>query len=335
MKSLRALLAFVALVGAAHLPAPAADRTIVLKFSLAAHPESPRGRAAERFKYLAEERTHGQVRVDVFAGSTLYAADDELEALQLGAVQMAVVSLRNLSTLGLRDFDALELPYLFDSYEALHRVTEGPVGELLLAKLKKVGIQGLGFWDIGFKQLTTNRPVHGPEDARGLLIRTTYSRISDLEGRALGASPHPVAFADLREALATGTVDSTELTAHLVNAYRLDDVQRYITLSNHGYLGSALVVNRRFWERLPANIRKSLEDAAREATAFANDASRREEADALRALAARGRIRVIPLGEGERLRWKRALAPVYRKSEALIPADTLSSISQAAGLKSE
>jgi C4-dicarboxylate-binding protein DctP len=336
MKRIRALLAIAAVVAAVHLPAPgadAADAPIVLKFSLRAQPQAPAGRAAERFRQLAEQRTDGRVQVQVFAGSSLYGPEDELEALQLGAVQMVVASLRNLSALGLSDFDALELPYLFDSYEALHRVTDGPVGAALLGKLANSAALGLAFWDMGFKQLTANRPVRFPGDARGLSIRTTYSRISDLEVRVLGASPQPIAFTDLRDALATGAVDGTELVPQFIDAGRLDEVQKYMTLSNHGYLGSVLVANRRFWQRLPAGVRTALESAARDATAFANEAVQREEAQALRDIGTRGHMQVITLDARQRDEWKHALLDVHRQGRALIPADTLSAIYQATGFK--
>jgi len=327
------MLALAAVVAAVHVPALAADPPIVLKFSLRAQPHAPGGQAAGRFKQLAEQRTNGRVQVQVFAGSSLYGPEDELEALQLGAVQMVVASLRNLSALGLSDFDALELPYLFDSYEALHRVTDGPVGAALLGKLTNSGVLGLAFWDIGFKQLTANRPVRSPAQARGLSIRTTYSRISDLEVRVLGATPQPIASTDLRDALATGAVDGTELVPQVIDAGQLDDVQKYMTLSNHGYLGSVLVANRRFWQRLPASVRAALESAARDATAFANEAARNEEVRALRAIAARGHMQLIALDARERDEWKRALLEVHRQSQSLIPADTLSSVYQATGFK--
>ena len=333
MKRRRSMLVLLA-AAAACRPGPA-EAPITLKFCAPPLSEAPRARAAERFRQLAEERTQGRVRVELYPGSTLYAPKDQLEALQLGAVQMVAISLHNLAALGLRDFEAFELPYLFDSYEALHRVTDGPVGTALLAKLREKGIHGLGFWDIGFKQLTANRPLHGPEDARGLTIRTSYSRISDREVRALGATPQPTTFADIREGVGAGTLDGTELTAQLVEIHQVDEVQKYMTLSNHGYMGSALVVNRRFWERLPANVRSALEDAARDATAFNNEAARRAEVDAMRSLAARGRIRLIALSAGERRRWKQALMAVHRDSESEIPADTLASLYRATGFKAE
>lgn len=337
MSAIRTTLGIVAifLAGIASVVASADPSPIVLRFNLTVPEDSPRGRAAERFKELAEARTHGGVHVELFPNGTLYGARDELEALQLGAVQMACAGFNSFSALGLSDFDAFELPYLFDSYDTLRRVTDGPVGASMLAKLREKGIEGLGFWDLGFKQMTANRPLRLPEDVRGLSIRTRYSRVSEMELRALEAIPKPMGFVETREALGAGALDGTEFTAHLIDLYRLDEVQSYLTISNHAYIGSALVVNRRFWERLPRDIRAALAGAAREATIFANEAAEKEENEALSALRARGHIQIIVLTASERRRWKQALMPVHRESEDRISAETLAAIYSAAGFSPE
>ena len=336
MNAARTILGMLAICFAVIASAVAtAAPPIVVRFNLDAAEDSPRGRAAEKFKQLAEAATHGGVRVELFTNGTLYGARDELEALQLGAVQMACPSLNSFSALGLSDFDAFELPFLFDSYDAVRRVTDGPVGASMLATLRQKGIEGLGFWDLGFKQITANRPVRLPEDLRGLTIRTTYSRVSEMELRALGAVPKPMGFADTREALSRGELDGTELTTHLIDKLRLDEVQRYVTLSNHAYLGSALVVNRRFWEKLPADVRAALAGAAREATIFANEATKKADNDAVAALRARGRIQVLELTDLELRRWKQVLMLVHRQSNDRISPETLGAIYHAAGFSPE
>jgi len=333
MNAIRRLLCVAALLVAAvpMIAICASPSPIEVRFSIGASEESPRGRAAQAFKRIVETRTKGRAKVEIFFDNTLYAQRDELEALQLGAVQVVCASLHTFSALGLGDFEAFELPYLFDSYEAVRRVTDGPVGARLLGLLRDKGIEGLAFWDIGFKQLSANRPLRLPEDARGLSIRTTYSRMSDMEVRALGAIPQPMSLPETRETLGSGALDATELTVPLIEANRLDDVQSYLTLTSHAYLGSALVVNRRFWDRLPGDVRAAFADAAREATAIANAAARKQEADSLAALRARDRIRIIALSDAEKRRWKQALLPMYRSSENRLPAETLRAIYSAAG----
>jgi C4-dicarboxylate-binding protein DctP len=337
MNAGRRNLAMAALAAAA-LPSIALSArgpTILMRFSIVASAGSPRGRAATKFKQIIEARTEGSVRVEIFFDSTLYAQRDELQALQLAAAQIVCANLHAFSSLGLSDFEAFELPYLFDSYRSLRSVTDGPAGARLLAQLQEKGLEGLGFWDVGFKQFSANRALRVPEDARGMSIRITYSRVSDLEMRVLGAIPQPMSLAETRAALASGALDATELPAHLIATNRLDDVQPYLTVSNHAYIGSVLVANRRFWEKLPAELRAAIADAAREASAFANAAAEKEDGDAIASLAARGRMRVLTLTDAERRRWKQALMPVHRDSEDRIPAPTLHAIYDAAGFVPE
>jgi C4-dicarboxylate-binding protein DctP len=313
----------------------AAVAPINMRFSVGAREDSARSRAAKAFKELVEARTHGRVQVDLFLEGSLYAQRDELEALQLGAVQVVAPTFYTLAVLGLTDFEAFELPYLFDSYEAVHRVTDGPVGARLLGELKDKGIEGFAFWDVGFKQMTAQRPLHAPEDVRGLSIKTTYTRVSDVTLRALGAVPKPMSLSETRDAVTSGVVNGAELPTPLIDVGRLDEFQAYLTLTNHGYLGSALLMNRRFWERLSGEIRAGIAAAAREATDFANAAAQKENADALAALKTRGRIAIVGLSAAERQRWKRALMAVHRDSAVRIPPQTLRAMYDAAGFAAE
>jgi C4-dicarboxylate-binding protein DctP len=329
LRLIRALVAGILLAGSVHAFADASP--IVVRFSLIAPDASPRGRAAQRFREVAERLTHGRVRVQVFGDSSLYVARDELEALQLGAVEVVCANLHTFSALGLSDFDAFELPYLFSSYESVHRVTEGPIGAAMLARLREKGIEGLAFWDAGFKQWTANRALRTPQDIRGLAIRTTYSRVSDAELKAVGAVPQSMSYSQVLPSLKSGVLDGTELSLPFVLDGRIDELQRYLTLSSHAYLGSALVVNRRFWEKLPRDIRAALAEAAAEATRVANEATRREEEAALATLRERGHMQVVALTPIERAQWKRAFMPVHREVEKRMAPGTLDAIYRAAG----
>ena len=313
------------------LDGTAAAAPVVIRFSHTAAEDSPKDRAAQYFKGLAEERTHGQVRVEVFANSTLYGDKDELEALQLGAVQMLAASLNNFSALGVRQFETFELPYLFQDYQALHRVTDGPVGAALLASLESRGIRGLAYWDSGFKQISANRPVRLPDDLKGLRMRIRYSNVSEAQMRAVGVLPRMLSYADTFAALHSGAVDGTEYTASSFYAERLCEVQKYLTLTHHAYLGSAIVVNRRFWDKLPDDIRAALESAMRDATRFANESARKADDDAIDAIKRSGKTVVITLTADETAAWQRAFIKVHRDSEGRIPAQVLLSIYAEAG----
>jgi C4-dicarboxylate-binding protein DctP len=275
------------------------------------------------------------VRVEVFPNSLLYGEKDELEALQLGAVQMLVAPLVNFSALGVRDFDIFELPYLFDGYGAVRRVTDGPVGEALLAQLDAKGMHGLGYWDVGFKELSANRELRLPGDASGLRLRVKYSRVSDAQMRALHAWPQPTSIADMASGIRAGTLDGSENPASILYAERLHELQRYLTLSDHAYIGGAMVANRDFWRRLPPDVRATLEAVARDTTRHANQLAKADNDAALEAMRRSGRIIVVELTRDERSQWKRALMPVHREAAQRMDPALLQAAYAEAGFKPE
>ncbi|MDL2358379.1 MAG: DctP family TRAP transporter solute-binding subunit, partial [Pseudomonadota bacterium] len=166
-----------------------AQSPIVIKFSHVVALDTPKGQAAERFKLLAEKNTGGRVKVEVYPNSQLYKDKEELEALQLGAVQMLAPSLAKFGPLGVREFEAFDLPYIFPSKAALYSVTEGPIGKSLLMKLEPKGITGLAYWDNGFKVMSANKPLHNVADFKGQKMRIQSSKVLDAQMRALGANP--------------------------------------------------------------------------------------------------------------------------------------------------
>ncbi|HEX9173770.1 MAG TPA: DctP family TRAP transporter solute-binding subunit, partial [Telluria sp.] len=236
-----------------------AQAPIVIKFSHVVATDTPKGQAAERFKALAEKMTKGRVKVEVYPNSQLYKDKEELEALQLGAVQMLAPSLAKFGPLGVKDFEAFDLPYIFPSKAALYSVTEGPIGKGLLKKLEPKGITGLAYWDNGFKVMSANKPLHVPADFRGQKLRIQGSKVLEAQMRALGANPQVLAFSEVYQALQTGVVDGTENPPSNMFTQKMHEVQKHVTLSNHGYLGYAVIVNKKFWDGLPADIRTSLE----------------------------------------------------------------------------
>src|SRR5450830_826528 len=154
-----------------------AQQPIVIKFSHVVANNTPKGKGAERFKQLAEERTKGRVKVEIYPNSQLYKDKEELEALQLGAVQMLAPSLAKFSPLGVKEFEAFDLPYIFPSKQALYAVTEGRIARGLLGRLESKGITGLAYWDNGFKVMSANKPLLAPSDFRGLRMRIQSSKV--------------------------------------------------------------------------------------------------------------------------------------------------------------
>ncbi len=311
----------------------AAQGLIVIKFSHVVATDTPKGRAAEQFRKLVEERTRGRARVEVYPNSQLYKDKEEIEALQLGSVQMLAPSLAKFGPLGAREFEAFDLPYLFDGYDALHKVTQGPIGQGMLKRLEGKGLIGLAFWDNGFKQLSANKPLRRPEDVRGLKLRIQSSKVLDAQMRALRAIPQVMAFSEVYMGLQTGVVDGTENPPSNFYTQKMHEVQKYLTLTDHGYLGYAVIVNKKFWEGLPENLRRTLEDCMTESTRYANDIARKDNDDALGQVQASGKTEIIRLSTEEKSAWRKALLPVHREMENKIGKDLIQTIYQATGFK--
>ena len=305
-----------------------AQAPIVIKFSHVVATDTPKGQAAERFKLLAERATRGRVKVEVYPNSTLYKDKEELEALQLGAVQMLAPSLAKFGPLGVKEFEAFDLPYIFPSKAALYAVTEGRIGKGLLRRLEPKGITGLAYWDNGFKLMSANKPLRLPNDLRGLRMRIQSSSVLDAQMRALGARPQVLAFSEAYQALQTGLVDGTENPPSNMYTQKMHEVQQHLTVSNHGYLGYAVIVNKKFWDGLPRDIRRQLEGAMREATAFEKTIAQRDNDLALEAIRKSGKTVIYRLNPQEQAAWRQALLPVHRLMENRIGKDLIQAISR-------
>jgi C4-dicarboxylate-binding protein DctP len=254
-----------------------AQAPIVIKFSHVVANDTPKGHAAEYFKKKAEELTKGRVRIEVYANSTLYKDKEEMEALQIGAVQMLAPSLAKFGPLGVKEFEVFDLPYIFDGYDDLHKVTQGPMGRMMLDKLDAKGVKGLAYWDNGFKSFSANKPLKTPADFKGLKMRIQSSKVLEAEMRSLGSLPQVLAFSEVYQALQTGVVDGTENPISNLYTQKMHEVQKHLTLTEHGYLGYAVITNKKFWEGLPADIRKQLDDAMDQSTRYANQGARKRE----------------------------------------------------------
>ena len=308
------------------LSAAWASEPIVIKFSHVVAPNTPKGKAAERFKQLAEERTQGRVRVEVYPNSQLYKDREEMEALQLGAVQMLAPSLSKFGPLGVREFEVFDLPYIFPNKETLYRTMDGEIGKKLFAKLESKGILGLAYWDNGFKQMSANRPLRTPDDFKGLKMRIQSSKVLEAQMRALGANPQVMAFSEVYTALQQGVVDGTENPVSNFYTQKMHEVQKHLTISDHGYLGYAVIVNKRFWEGLPKDIRATLEQAMKEATAYEREIAQKENDDALAKVRAAGTTEVYVLPLEGRLTWHKVLLPVHEQFMDVIGRDIVQGI---------
>ena len=308
-----------------------ADAPIVIKFSHVVANDTPKGKGADRFAELAAKYTNGRVKVEVYPNSTLFKDKEEVEALQLGAVQMLAPSMAKFGPLGAKEFEVFDLPYVFPDKAALRRVTEGDVGKNLLKKLEPRGIIGLAYWDNGFKVMSDNKPLREVADFRGQKMRIQSSKVLEAQFKALGALPQVLPFSDVYQALQTGVVDGSENTPSNMYTQKHYEVQKYTTLSNHGYIGYAVIVNKKFWDGLPADIRGELDQAVKEATTYANDSAQKDNDDALAAMKASGKTQFIELTAEQKAAWRKALAPVTKEMTARIGKETVDEVTKAVG----
>ena len=309
-----------------------AQSPIVVKFSHVVAADTPKGKAVEYFKKLVEERSKGRIQVQVYPNSQLYKDQEELEALQLGAVQMLAPSLGKFGPMGFKEFDVFNLPYIFDSSKDVERVTSGKIGQDLLKKLEARGITGLAYWDNGFFVMTANKALRKPEDYKGLKMRVQSSKVSEAEVRALGAVPQVVAFSEVYQALQTGIVDGADFPT-MTNLYtqKIFEVQKFVTLSDHSYLGYAVIVNKKFWDGLPADLRTVVGDAMKEATAYNNKIVKQDTDDAIAKIKATGKTQIIALTPDEKKAMKKAMLKVHKDLADRIGKDLIAAVYKETG----
>jgi C4-dicarboxylate-binding protein DctP len=310
---MRKLILAAASVAALALAGPAsAQSPIVIKFSHVVASDTPKGKAADKFKELAEKYTDGKVKIEVYPNSTLYKDKEELEALQLGAVQMLAPSNSKFGPIGVREFEVFDLPYILPDLATLRKVTDGPLGAKLLKLLEPKGMTGLAYGDNGFKQMSANKKLIAPADYKGLKFRIQSSKVLEAQFRALGAIPQVMAFGEVYQALQTGVVDGQENTWSNIYTQKMHEVQKYATVTNHGYIGYIVVVNKKFWDGLPADIRGQLDKAMKEATAYGNGQSAKENDDALEAIKKAGKTEIVTLTPDQDAAMRKAMMPVYK-----------------------
>ncbi len=306
-----------------------AQAPIVIKFSHVVATDTPKGKAAEYFAKKAAELTKGKVKVEVYANSTLYKDKEEMEALQLGAVQMLAPSLAKFAPLGVKEFELFDLPYLFDDYNELHAVTTGPVGKALLKKLETRGLVGLAYWDNGFKVMSANKPLNNPDDYKGLKMRIQSSNVLDAQMRAVGSIPQKMAFSEVYQALQTGVVDGTENPPSNLYTQKMHEVQKHVSVTNHGYLGYAVITNKKFWEGLPADVRSALDVAMADATKYANSIAKEDNDKALEEVRKSGKSQIAVPTPAQKLALKKAMIKVHQEMASRIGKENIDAIYKA------
>jgi C4-dicarboxylate-binding protein DctP len=324
------LAASVAAASSFALPA-LAQAPVVIKFSHVVAPDTPKGKGADRFKQLVEERSKGKIKVEVYPNSQLYKDKEELEALSLGSVQMLAPSLAKFGPLGVKEFEVFDLPFLFKDDASFRATTDGEVGKTLFGKLETKGIKGLAFWDNGFHIMSANKPLHTVADFKGLKMRIQSSKVLDAQMKALGAIPQVMAFSELYQALQSGVVDGTEGVPSNFWTQKIFEVQKHISLSNHGHLAYAVIINKKFYDGLPADLRTIIDGAVKDATTYANAIAATENKEALDKIKASGKTTLYTPTPAEIIEWKKALMPVHKEMEARVGKATIEAAYKASG----
>jgi C4-dicarboxylate-binding protein DctP len=309
----------------------AAQQPIVIKFSHVVSPDAPKGKAAVVFKELAEKYTGGKVKVEVYPNSSLYKDKEELEALQLGSVQLLAPSIAKFGPLGVREYDVFDLPFLMSDDARARQMLASPMMADFHKKLEAKGVAPLSYWDNGAHVYTANRPLIRPEDFRGLKFRIQGSKVMDASARALGAIPQTIAFADVYQTLQTGVVDGEDNVPSNILTQKFYEVQKHLTVSNHGRLIYAFIANKKFWDGLPADVKAPLERAVKESTDFFNETAAKDNEDALEKIKASGRVEFHYLTDDEKKAWIAKLMPVHQEMQSRFGKDFIERIYKASG----
>src|SRR6185295_15383553 len=304
----------LAAAAAAGIRPASAQAPIVIKFSHVVATDAPKGKACEKFKELAEKYTGGKVKVEVYANSSLYKDKEELEALQLGAVQLLAPSTSKFGPLGFNEFEALDLPFIFHDEAAFRTFVKSELAKQMFAKLESKGVMG------------ANRQIRDVKDFQGLKLRIQGSKVLDATTKAWGAIPQVMAFSEVYHALQTGVVDGLENVPSNFWTQKFFEVVKYIAVSYHGHLSYAVVANKTFWDGLPADVRPGLDKAMAEASAYFDSIAKKENDDALEDIKKTGKVQVYPLTPAERRSWVEAVLPVHREMEKRIGKQTIEAL---------
>ena len=319
----RPILAAAVLAAFAFAAPAAAQQPIVIKFSHVVAENTPKGQGAIKFKELAEKKLPGKVQVQVFPSSQLFGDAKELEALLLGDVQFIAPSLSKFDRYT-KKIQLFDLPFLFDDIEAVDRFQSSAKGQELLTSMKNRGLIGLAYWHNGMKQLSTNRDkLTRPDDVKGLKFRIQASDVLEAQFRALGANPQKMAFSEVYQALQTGVVDGQENTWSNIYSQKFHEVQKTIAETNHGVIDYMVVTNAKWWDGLPADVRKGLSEAMTEATAYSNKLAEDINMADKKKIADAGKAKIQPLSKDDVAAWRKSMEPVWKKFEADIGRDLI------------
>jgi len=287
------------------------DTALEVKFSHVVADSTPKGKAALKFKELVEKNSNGKIKMSIFPASSLYGDKEELEQLKANNIQFIAPSVSKLVDLA-PAFQIVDMPFLFKDDKSAYSFYDGPMGQKLMKSLEPQGMLGMGWWPNGSKQFTNSkRPLKIPDDFNGLKFRTQSVGVLDAQFKALGARSQTLAFAEVFTALSTKTVDGQENTFSNIDTQNYADVQKYMTISNHGRLDYVVLTNTTFWNSLSPENKKILEDAMKEASLYERRLADEENVKSFEKLKAGGKLEIYTLTDEDRTKFVAAMKPVY------------------------
>jgi tripartite ATP-independent transporter DctP family solute receptor len=314
MKGFHIMLASVLLSSVFLLPGSAnaeiKERTIRFAFQNAQ--EHPQGQGAKKFADLVEQKSGGKIKVRLFPSGQLGGDLQTVSSLQGGTLDMTVLNAGLLSS-QVKEFGLFDLPFLFDSGKQADAVVDGPFGQKLAESLAPKSLVGLGYWDLGFRNLTNSRrPVAKLEDIQGFKIRVLQSPLYIDLFNTLGANAVPLPFPELYTALEQKTVDGQENPATVIQTSKFPEVQKHLTFTRHIYNPQIVIFSKRVWDRYDPEEKKLIEGAAAEAKVYQRQVSRDAEAKAIEQLKAQG-MQLTELSPDEIARLRDKVKPVTEK----------------------
>lgn len=303
----------------------AADYTI--KFSHVVSANTPKGKAADFFAKRVDELTNGKVEVKVFPSSQLYTDKAVMKALKIGNVQMAAPSFSKFTSL-VPQLQLFDLPFLFRDTNHVHAVMDGEVGQAMKDLVTKKGFVALSYWDNGFKNFSSNKKaLIMPEDAKGQKFRIMSSKVIEAQFLAVGANPQVLPFSEVYSALQQGVVDGAENPLSNFYTKKFLEVQTSLTLSEHGYLGYLVVMSKKFWKKLPDDLKPKVLQAMKEATEMNRKLAAELESQYLADIKAyadkTGNLKIITLNADQKDAWRKATGVVYPEFYKVIGEDLI------------
>ena len=316
----------IALSAAGLFGAAQAQSPVVIKFAHVVADSTPKGQGALLFKQKAEERLGDKVKVEVYPNSSLYGDGQEMDALLSGDVHLLAPSLSKLEHYQ-KKLQLFDLPFLFENIEAVDRFQQSEDGQALLKSMEDKNITGLAYWHNGMKQLTADKALQEPRDARGLKFRVQASNVLEEQFKALRANPRKISFAEVYQSLQTGVVNGAENTYSNIYSQKVHEVQDFLTESNHGIIDYMVITNSNFWNGLDSDVRAALDEVMAEVTVEVNKMAQDLNDRDKQAIIDAGTTEVLYLTPEQRGKWQEAVQPVWKKFEDQIGADLIQSAS--------